>query len=323
MITRPKSTLLAWPLALLVLAAAAAAAPAQDRSGGLREQLGPRFQPEQAAHGAARHARRHWAISETAVRRWNDIAIDTTGIDHTPVAAGQARVFGEQFGPVRAARAMAIVHIAIFDAVNAIAGGYRSYTGQPRVTQATAIEAAVAQAAHDTLVALFPSQTASLDELLAEDLGRHRLLQPAVKAAGIALGRRTAAAVLALRADDGSQHAEPRMGDDYVPGNQPGLWRQDPVSQIPLAMGAHWGVVKPFVMSSGQQFRLPPPPDMGSAEYTAAFDEVKRLGGDGITTPTLRTAQETVAAIFCGPCPDHDRFDWRCQARAELGRLGQ
>ncbi len=283
-----------------VLLAAAGLAQAQDRSGGLREKLGPLFNPERSQAGPPRHARRHWYGSESAVRRWNDVAIDTSGIDHTPLAAGETRVFGEQLGPGRSARAMAIVHIAMFDAVNAIVGGYRSYGGLPRAAQAqpASMEAAVAQAAHDTLVALYPSQADSLDALLAEDMARLRLVRPAVKTAGVDLGRQSAAAILALRAADGSQHAEPRMGEDYTPGDGPGQWRQDPVSKIPLAMGAHWGAVKPFVLRTGQQFRLPVPPALGSAEYTAAFEEVKRLGGDGITTPTVRTEQEKTLAIF-------------------------
>jgi hypothetical protein len=308
---------LARPLATLTLLAAVAApafaqaqtttqtqtsaqsrTPAQDRSGGVRAALGPLFNPEAVRSGAARHSRRHWAAAESAVRRWNDVAIDTSGIDHTPVAANETRVFGEQLGPGRSARAMAIVHIAMFDAVNAIAGGYRGYTALARAAEPSSMEAAVAQAAHDTLAALFPSQAGALDELLAEDLARLRAARPAVKAAGIALGRRAAAAILALRADDGSQHAEPRMDSDYVPGKLPGQWRQDPVSKIPLAMGAHWAKVKPFLMNTAQQFRLPPPPALGSAEYTAAFEEIKRLGGDGITTPTLRTENERQLAIF-------------------------
>ena len=88
------------------------------------------------------------------------------------------------------------------------------------------------------------------------------------------------------------------MGADYIPGTLAGQWRQDPVSLIPLAMGAHWAEVKPFVLRSAQQFRLPPPPALTSAEYTAAFDEVKRLGGDGITTATVRTEEEKTLAIF-------------------------
>src|SRR5436190_15258224 len=88
-----------------------------------------------------------------ALHRWNLIAINASGLDHTPVAPGENRVFGEQFGPGRASRAMAIVHIAIFDAVNAIAGGYTSYSNVADVTPDVAMNAAIAQAAHDTLAA--------------------------------------------------------------------------------------------------------------------------------------------------------------------------
>jgi hypothetical protein len=275
------------------------AASAEDRSGGVRDQLGPLFNPERrSSDGAPRHSRRHWLGSASAVRRWNEVAIDSSGIDHTPVAAGEVRVFGEQLGPCRSARAMAIVHIAIFDAVNAIAGGHESYTGLPRAARQASLDAAVAQAAHDTLAALFPSQAANLADLLAEDLARLRAAAPDAKAAGIELGRQAAAAILALRADDGSQHAEPRMGAGYIPGTLPGQWRQDPVSLIPLAMGARWAEVKPFVLRSAQQFRLPPPPAMTSAEYTTAFDEIKRLGGDGVTTATVRTEEQKTLAIF-------------------------
>ncbi len=274
------------------------AASADNRSGGVRDKLGPLFNPEHRSDGAPRHSRRHWSGSASAVRRWNEVAIDSSGIDHTPVAAGESRVFGEQLGPGRSARAMAIVHIAIFDAVNAIAGGHDSYTDSPRARRPASIDAAVAQAAHDTLLAMFPSQTASLADLLAEDLARLRAVPPDVKAAGIELGRQAAAAILSLRADDGAQHAEPRMGADYIPGTLAGQWRQDPVSRIPLAMGAHWAEVKPFVLRSAQQFRLPPPPALTSVEYTAAFDEVKRFGGDGITTPTVRSEEQKTLAIF-------------------------
>src|SRR6267378_1642734 len=64
-----------------------------------------------------------------SIHRWNQIAIDASGLDHTPLAPGEVRTFGEQLGPGRASRAMAIVHIAIFDSVNAVLDGYRSYTG--------------------------------------------------------------------------------------------------------------------------------------------------------------------------------------------------
>ena len=75
-----------------------------------------------------------------AVRRWNEIAIDASGLDHTPVTRGEKRVFGEQLGPARSSRAMAIVHIAIFDAVIAITGGYRSYSGIPPAPKNTSMQ---------------------------------------------------------------------------------------------------------------------------------------------------------------------------------------
>jgi len=230
------------------------------------------------------------------VRHWNEVALNTSGLDHTPVPPGEHRVFGEQFGPLRASRAMAIVHIAIFEAVNAITGGYQSYTDLPPALPNTSVEAAIAQAAHDTLVALFPSQQANCDAQLAADL--RQLPHDRAKAKGIELGRKAAAAILARRAHDGSQHAEPLIGIDFFTGEEPGEWRQDPISHLPLALGANWGDVIPFVLKSSRQFRVPPPPALHSAKYAAAFDEVQRLGGDGIVTPTERTVEQTEIGLY-------------------------
>jgi hypothetical protein len=88
------------------------------------------------------------------------------------------------------------------------------------------------------------------------------------------------------------------MGIDYLPGEQPGAWRQDPVSRIPLALGMQWGAVQPFVIGSVAVYRVPPPPALTSAEYAAAYEEVQRLGGDGIVTPTERTAEQTAIGIY-------------------------
>ncbi len=231
--------------------------------------------------------------------RWNNVAIDASGLDHTPVPAGDPRIFGEQLGPGRSARAMAIVHIAMFDAINAIEGGFRSYTGIPRVHDNTSVDSAIAQSAHDTLVAVFPSQAAAFDQELAEDLSD--IPSSLAKLRGIALGRRAAAAILAKRSDDGSAHAEPVLvqnGGDWVTSNLPGRWRQDPISLIPLALGGHWEEVDPFVLRRANQFRIPAPPPLRSQAYTTAFREVKRLGGDGIVTPTERTPQQTHIGIF-------------------------
>ena len=228
-----------------------------------------------------------------SLHRWNVIAINASGLDHTPVAPGENRVFGEQLGPGRSSRAMAIVHIAMFDALDAVVGGYTSYTGTQAPHGPMSVDAAISQAARDTLAAMFPSQTATFDSYLAEDLAAVPNAQQ--KANGIDLGNRTAAAILTMRLNDGSQFPEPRVGIDYLPSDQPGHWRQDPISLIPLALGAHWGECIPFVVNSPTQFRAPPPPDMTSAAYTAAYNEVKNLGG---ATGTQRTEEQTFIGIF-------------------------
>jgi hypothetical protein len=264
---------------------------AEGFPGGIGDALGPRFNAGTQSSIAPRRAHRKGVDS---LHYWNEIAINATGIDHTPGVPGA--VFGEQLGPGRASRAMAIVHIAIFDAVNAIAGRYQSYAGLKPAGRNTSLEAAVAQAAHDTLAALFPAQTASFDELLAADLDQIPDGPP--KRHGVDLGQLSASLVLALRRSDGSQHVEPRVGVDFNTSDEPGKWRQDPISLIPLALGAHWGGVTPFVLKSAEKFRVPPPPKLGNAEYAAAFNEVKRLGGDGIATATERTQEQTQIGIF-------------------------
>jgi hypothetical protein len=230
------------------------------------------------------------------VRRWNQIANDASGLDHTPVRPGENRVFGEQIGPCRSSRAMAIAHIAMLDTINAVLGEHESYTGVRARPSAMSLEAAISQAAHDTLVLLFPSQAARFNAYLEQDLAG--IKNKRAKANGIALGQQVAATLMQMRLLDGSEVPEPRVGIGHLTSNLAGHWRQDPISLIPLALGAKWPSCKPFVLQSGAQFRLPAPPAMDSAEYAIAYNEVKLLGGDGIITPTERTAEQTEIGIY-------------------------
>src|SRR5215207_1840718 len=280
-------------LILFVLCTAVPALP-QGASRRAEEVWGPRYTPSPVQSARPKHPSPHDTLSR--LRHWNEVAVNSSGLDHTPVPLGDPRIFGEQLGPARASRAIGIVHIAIFEAVNAIKGGYRSYVGLNRVSPSASVDAAVAQAAHDTLNALFPSQAAACTQLLTEDLAR--IKEGRQKSEGIAIGQQAAAATLALRAGDGSVHPEPRVGIEFILSNDPGKWRQDPISLIPLALGAHWSEVTPFVMQSATQFRTPPPPALNSPEYAAAFEEVQRLGGDGVTTPTERTPEQTEIGVY-------------------------
>jgi PAP2 superfamily len=230
------------------------------------------------------------------LRHWTTISIDASGVDHAPPSVGYSHEYGHHLGPGRAARAHAIVAIAIFEAVNAVDRRYESYLGVPKADPNTSIDAAIAQAAHDTLNALFPSQSEHCDKLLDEELASMK--DDKGLSAGIELGRRVAAAAVQHAANDGSDHAEALVGVDYFPGPAPGEWRQDPISRLPVALGVRWGQVRPLVIPSGEAFRVPPPPELNSPEYKQAFKEVQRVGGDGIVTKTTRSPDQTMAGLF-------------------------
>ena len=261
---------------------AASTAPADRADATLASSFGRRY----AQPGLP--ARPRLNKGTDAIHRWNQVAIDTSGYDHA-----SAR---EQLGPGRASRAMAIVHIAMFDAMNAVTGDFESYTAVERPKGSISLDAAIAQAAHDTLVALFPSQSAHLHSLLNEELSSVKDAKQ--KERGILLGSRAANVMMSLREGDGSELVEPVVGRDHITSPMPGRWRQDPISLIPLALGAYWSKCAPFVVESSQQFRCPPFPSMASPEYAAAYNEVKSLGGDAVHTPTARTPDQTVAGIY-------------------------
>lgn len=247
---------------------------------------------------------------------WNQFIIDTSGIDHSPAAivavwgfsesyfnqdtsltpSTQEIGFGEQLGPTRSSRAMAIAHIAMFEAINAIEQQYESYTGLSPWLEEASIRAAMAQAAHDALVALYPLQSNRLEDKLNNELSK--ISNGNAKTNGILLGSMAAESILALRENDGSDHEEPVVGIDYIPSNDPGEWRVDPISNVNKAIGGYWSNVLPFVIDNAEQFRIVPPPALVSPEYTTAFNETKSVGGDGVITATDRTAEQTEIGIF-------------------------
>jgi hypothetical protein len=274
------------PLSGLLAAGGVAASdtgPAYVTQAGTRE-LPPRYAPPAGPNPTARLA------------YWNEAALRANALDHTPPYPGGTARPAEQLGPTRSSRALAIIHLAIYDALNAIAHRYPGYSANLAALADSSPDAAIAQAAHDTLIALYPRQARRFDAWLEADLAR--LPANRAKLNGVDIGRRAAAAILALRASDGAYAAEPIVGQDYMVGNQPGNWRPDPVSRIPIALGAYWQRVMPFVLDSPTLLHWTAPPALDSDRYAAAFNEVKQLGGDGITTPTRRTAQQTMIGIY-------------------------
>ena len=235
--------------------------------------------------------------AESWLRNWNNTALNATATDHTPPSAG------EHLGPHRSSRALAIVQIAVFEAVNAASGGkYKSYTGLP-ISGGASMKAAISQAAHDTLVALYPSQSATFAAQLADD--KVALVNSASITAGLALGGDAAESILNKRANDGSTLVEEFWVSATNPIFHPistaaGYWKQDPITYdlIKVALGSKWSTVAPFVLTAPEQFRIAPLPALNSRTYTEAYKEVLNLGGDGVITPTKRTKEQTEIGIF-------------------------
>ena len=206
--------------------------------------------------------------------------------------------------PLHEARMYAMTHIAIHDALNAIKLRSEPYAFHPRHRVPSASpEAAVAAAARNTLVPLIqglppefngckPAGVASVEADYAAALAAIR--NGNAKQRGIELGQAAAAAILHLRSGDGSD--QPLLIDDYPQGTQPGQYRFTPGT--PFVFLPAWGDVTPFVLRNSSQFLPGPPYAINSSNYTADFNEVKRLGGDGVTTPSQRTPEQTQIALF-------------------------
>ena len=184
-------------------------------------------------------------------------------------------------------RILAIMHGAMFDAVNATAPRYRFYLGELSAPADTSAEAAAASAAHVVMLALLPAERARLDTALAASLGK--LADGAAKSNGIDLGRRAAERILAARQGDG---ADARVS--YSAGAAPADWRPTPPA-FAAAGNPHWGAVKPFLITSNDQFKPPGMPAVGSEAYARDIAEIRKLGG---RTGSARTAEQSEVAVY-------------------------
>lgn len=190
--------------------------------------------------------------------------------------------------PPRAARAMAMTHLAMFNAVNAVDQTHHSYGGFGLLANpGTSREAAAVEAAYNVLTNLFPTQAGAFTAARGNSLAA--IPDGQAKTDGIDLGLAAANHMLALRANDGSDNVVP-----YVPGSDPGDWQTTPPAHAP-ALLPQWANVTPFAMTSGSQFRLPGPPALDSAEWATAFNQVKEIGSK---TSATRTADQTEIAYF-------------------------
>lgn len=191
---------------------------------------------------------------------------------------------------VHPTRSFAIMHAAIYDAVNAIDATHEPYLVRiGHVSPQASQEAAAAAAAHDILVSLYPAFQTTLDQQFDQSL--LQIPDGADKTIGTDVGRAVALAMLASRSDDKSD-ATPIP---FVFGSAPGDYQSTPPNFPKQPVFTHWPRVTPFALERASQFRLGPPPSLTSAEYTAVFDEVKALG---IANSTAATADQKLIGRF-------------------------
>src|SRR5262245_34257396 len=207
------------------------------------------------------------------VTDWNNAALDA-------IRAGNT-------APPIASRALAILHAAIYDAVNGIARTHESYLVPSAVPASASREAAASAAGHQALVNLFPARASSFDALHAAILAT--IPNHPQKTAGIIWGDFVTNQILAARANDGSNTIVQPPG-----GSGPGVWIPTPPLFLPYLL-PQWGFVVPFAMNSSSQFRPPGPPALDSQRYAADYEEVKELGA---AVGSTRTEEQTEIALF-------------------------
>ena len=200
------------------------------------------------------------------------------------------RTPGAQPATVHPTRSFAIMHAAMYDAVNAIDGTHTPYVVDfTDVSRSASQDAAAAVAAHEVLVTLYPPFQGQLDAQLLQVLAG--IPEGADKAQGISIGQAVADRILALRSNDGA-HAQPIP---FVFGNAPGDYQSTPPNFPRQPQFTHWSRVTPFALARANQFRPGSPPALTSDTYSDAFDEVKALG---IVNGTASSADEALTGRF-------------------------
>jgi membrane-associated phospholipid phosphatase len=233
-----------------------------------------------ATAGSVAPAAEHAPFSGTIVIDWNRELLNIL------------RTKGAQPATIHATRSFAILHAAIYDAVVSITGDAPAYLFRVPAPENARPDAAAAQAAHDTLIALYPAMTPALDQLLASNLAG--IPQSDAKRDGIRVGHDAAERMVMIRANDGSSATPPL----FTPGSSPGNYQLTP-PLFAQPVFTDWAKVTPFVLHDADQFRPAAPPSLKSVAYATALNEVKSLGQDVSTT---RTSEQTLIAKFwAGP----------------------
>jgi hypothetical protein len=213
------------------------------------------------------------------VLEWNSIMISTTATQN----------------PILQSRFAAITQVAVFEAVNSIYQDYDPYLGTIAAPRSASAQAAAVAAAHGVLKFYFPASASTLDA--ARTVSLARIANGRSKREGIAVGEAAAAAMIALRTDDGS--APPQF---HLPSStEPGEWQLTPSCPPSGGVLLHWLNVRPFAIESAEQFRAEPPPALKSRRYARDYEEVMRVGD--INSPFRPQDRADVARFYAVTSP--------------------
>jgi membrane-associated phospholipid phosphatase len=213
------------------------------------------------------------AAKEDVILRWNETTLQAIKTAHTP--------------PPQAARQLAMVHAAMYDAVNSIDRSHHSYRFEVTAGPGASAECAAAVAAHRVLVALYPKQVARFDTALDECCAD--IPDGKGKDTGATVGQKIAEKVLDWRARDGSTRRVVHRGE-----KKPGVWRPTPPN-YKAALLPQWRSLTCFCMDKSEQFRPDAPPALTSTAYAESLEEVRLLGSARSRT---RTPDQTEIARF-------------------------
>lgn len=198
-----------------------------------------------------------------------DVVLDWNAIAVSTAVANQQNPFAQ-------ARYAAIVQLAVFEAVNSITHTYQPYLGTITASPGASADAAAIEAAYQVLSTYFPASQPTLYADWATSM--QSIPNGSAKTNGIATGDAAAAAMIAVRASDGS--SPPQF---YTPGQPvPGAWQATPscpvVNGVAVGIAFQWQYVTPFGISSASDFLLDPPPSLTSERYARAYTEVMTVG---------------------------------------------
>lgn len=215
-------------------------------------------------------------VQGDAIVHWNRVASDVLLADT------------RNQNPGMASRSMAMMNLAVYDAVNGVLPRHRQMFSHGGAPLDASPEAAAVQAAYTVLSSIYPDQHALLERERATSLDA--IVDGPAKTQGVVYGELVGSSIVDARATDGFDNSV-----FYAPHGGVGRWEPDPVNPTQNAWGPQWGEIRPFAIESTIRFMAPPMPALTSQEYTEAFEEVKALGSLDSST---RAAEQTEIGLF-------------------------